>query len=102
ACPALAYEAIRLPEGARMPASKTNLGIVAGVDGSPSSKVAVYWAARDAALRKVPLTLVHVVNPILPDWANVPRSTDFEQWQIDAGKRFIDEAIKVVEENTRD
>jgi len=85
-----------------MPTSKTNLGIVAGVDGSPSSKVAVYWAARDAALRKVALTLVHVVNPILPDWANAPRSTDFEQSQMDEGERFIDEAIKVVEENTRD
>ena len=33
-------------------------GIVVGVDGSPASKVAVQWAARDAELRKVPLTLV--------------------------------------------
>ncbi|MGZ8802006.1 MAG: universal stress protein, partial [Mycobacterium sp.] len=32
------------------------LGIVVGVDGSAASRVAVDWAARDAALRRVPLT----------------------------------------------
>lgn len=37
-------------------------GIVVGVDGSPASKVAVQWAARDAELRNVPLTLVHVLT----------------------------------------
>lgn len=35
-------------------------GIVVAVDGSPSSDAAVDWAARDAALRHVPLTIVHV------------------------------------------
>src|SRR5690349_9260022 len=34
-------------------------GIVVGVDGSEGSKVALRWAARDAQLRGVPLTLVH-------------------------------------------
>jgi Universal stress protein family len=33
--------------------------VAAGVDGSPPSKVAVDWAARDAQLRNLPLTLVH-------------------------------------------
>ena len=36
--------------------------IVVGVDGSPQSKVAVDWAARDAALRRAPLKLVHVLS----------------------------------------
>ncbi|WP_283609738.1 universal stress protein, partial [Mycolicibacterium poriferae] len=35
-------------------------GIVVAVDGSTSSDAAVDWAARDAALRHVPLTIVHV------------------------------------------
>jgi nucleotide-binding universal stress UspA family protein len=41
----------------------TRRGIVVGVDGSPCSTAAVCWAARDAAMRNVPLPLVHVVNP---------------------------------------
>lgn len=40
---------------------KTTLGVVVGVDGSPSSVTAAQWAAREASMRKVPLTLVHVV-----------------------------------------
>jgi nucleotide-binding universal stress UspA family protein len=40
-----------------MSAPTMHRGILVGVDGSPASKVAVDWAARDAALRKVPLTL---------------------------------------------
>ncbi|MDT5083878.1 MAG: hypothetical protein QOJ61_921, partial [Mycobacterium sp.] len=39
-------------------------GILVGVDGSPASKYAVDWAARDAAMRNVRLTLVHAVRPI--------------------------------------
>jgi nucleotide-binding universal stress UspA family protein len=35
-------------------------GVIVGVDGSAASRVATDWAARDAALRHVPLTVVHV------------------------------------------
>lgn len=37
-------------------------GIVVAVDGSPASDAATDWAAHDAALRQVPLTIVHVQN----------------------------------------
>ncbi|KQH80486.1 hypothetical protein AO501_15950 [Mycobacterium gordonae] len=40
----------------------THLGIVVGVDGSRGSTIAVEWAAHDAALREVPLTLVHAAR----------------------------------------
>ncbi|MEV1053477.1 universal stress protein [Streptomyces sp. NPDC049887] len=33
--------------------------ITAGVDGSPESRAAVHWAAREAALRGLPLRMVH-------------------------------------------
>jgi nucleotide-binding universal stress UspA family protein len=36
-------------------------GVAVGVDSSPASRVAVDWAARDAVLRDVPLTVVHVM-----------------------------------------
>lgn len=45
-----------------------HLGIVVGVDDSPAAKVAVYWAARDAELRNIPLTLVHALSPNMTTW----------------------------------
>ncbi|BBZ45273.1 universal stress protein [Mycobacterium parmense] len=42
--------------------------ILVGVDGSAAALGAVRWAARDAALRKAPLALVHVVDAPLPAW----------------------------------
>ena len=40
----------------------THPGVVVGVDGSPFATTAVRWAAHEAAMRNVPLTLVHVVS----------------------------------------
>lgn len=44
--------------------------ITVGVDGSPESRAAAHWAAREAVLRQVPLRLVHAVDwpldPVLP------------------------------------
>jgi nucleotide-binding universal stress UspA family protein len=66
--------------------------IVVGVDGSAAALGAVRWAARDAALRKVPLTLVHVVDAALPGWFAVRGS---------AGARdVIESAINVAEHST--
>ena len=47
--------------GQQMSTSRTHHGIVVGVDGSPPSKVAVDWAAREALLRNLPLTIIHVI-----------------------------------------
>ena len=38
----------------------THRGILVGVDGSPPSKVAVDWAAREASMRNLPLTIIYV------------------------------------------
>jgi nucleotide-binding universal stress UspA family protein len=40
-----------------------SIGESSSASTAPTSKVAADWAARDAALRKVPLTLVHVLSP---------------------------------------
>jgi nucleotide-binding universal stress UspA family protein len=81
-----------------MPLGNAHLGIVVGVDDSPAAKVAVDWAARDAALRNVSLTLVHAVSPNLTTWWDTPLSPGLAQWQKNHGRRLLDDAVKVAEE----
>jgi nucleotide-binding universal stress UspA family protein len=74
-------------------------GIVVGVDGSPASTAAVQWAARDAALHKGSLTIVHAVAPIPAAsglWAEVPVPAGYAQWRESEAKRVIDDALHVV------
>src|SRR5271156_6315699 len=78
--------------------SRARLGIVVGVDESPATKVAVQWAARDAELRKIPLTLVHAISPEVATWPNVRLPAGLARWQRDRGRRLVDDAFKVVEE----
>ena len=77
----------------------THLGVVVGVDGSPASMYAVQWAARDAELRNVPLTLVHVVpatagtrleSSLVPAWMDALR---------ERGQQVLDEALKLAGES---
>lgn len=74
-------------------------GIVVGVDGSPASKVAVQWAARDAELRKVPLTLVHVVRATAGTWLETPLLPEWMRGQRERGRQVIDDALKIVDES---
>jgi len=76
----------------------TPLGIIVGVDDSPAAKVAVQWAARDAELRNVALTLVHAVSPEIANWPTVRLPPGLARWQQDHGRRLLDDAFKVVEE----
>jgi nucleotide-binding universal stress UspA family protein len=45
-------------------------GIVVGIDGSGHSERALEWAAREAALRQVPLTVITVHQPVLGYWGS--------------------------------
>ncbi len=81
-----------------MSASEKRYGIVVGVDGSPASNFAVCWAARDAALRGIPLTLFHMVNPAAPVWPPMPLTADTALWQEDYGRRSLEEAVKIAED----
>ncbi|HZC53307.1 MAG TPA: universal stress protein [Mycobacterium sp.] len=76
--------------------------ILVGVDGSQAALGAVRWAARDAVLRNVPLTLVHVVDAPLPEWFEVAALAGFTQWQEQRARDFIESAITVAEESTRE
>ena len=85
-----------------MSVSKTNLGIVVGVDGSPASNVAVYWAGQEAAMRNVPLTVVYIVNPVFPMWPQAPVPVEFELWQKEQAHLITASAVQIVEENGED
>ena len=73
--------------------------ILVGVDGSAAALGAVRWAARDAALRNVPLTLVHVVDAPLPEWIEVAAPAGFRQWQEQRARDFIESAIEIAQES---
>jgi nucleotide-binding universal stress UspA family protein len=91
-----------------MPNSEKDLGIVVGVDGSSSSKSAIRWAAYEARIRNVPLTLVHVV--VTPSWgptpwllSDVPLPGPAEEDPAleEAGQKIIAEAIKIAEDSAQ-
>lgn len=46
--------------------------ITVGLDGSPESRAAAEWAAREAALRQVPVRLLHVWLPVPEPMAQAP------------------------------
>jgi nucleotide-binding universal stress UspA family protein len=100
-CPHRAWLLVDRPKELQMSSPAKNLGIVVGVDGSAYSKVAVYWATRDAALRKVPLTLVSVVDPI-PSWQQAPVPVLLDQWRKGRAIRFVEDARRTAEENRID
>ncbi len=81
----------------------THRGILVGVDGSAASKAAVAWATRDAAMRNISLTLVHVVVPVVPSSSVSPEvsmPSDFFRWQEDQAVRVLDEARNTVAESS--
>lgn len=73
----------------------TRSGIVVGVDGSPASEAAASWAAREAVLRHIPLTLVHTINLFAGSWPELPHVEEVAMWQEDAGRRILDDALKI-------
>jgi nucleotide-binding universal stress UspA family protein len=75
-----------------------NLGIVVGIDGSPGSTSAVQWAARTAALRNAPLTLVHVVPPAAANWLKSPLVPGLRRGQRERAHRLLEEAANVAKD----
>lgn len=74
-------------------------GILVGVDGSASALAAVRWAAHDAALRDMPLTLVHIVDVPVQGWLRVPVPAGFRQWREKRARECIESAVEVAEES---
>lgn len=77
--------------------------IVVGVDGSPAAKVAVDWAARDAAMRAAPLKLVTVLEPpVVMAFPDVPMPPGYIEWQEGEGRKLLDSAVETAHEAVRD
>ncbi|AFM15836.1 universal stress protein UspA-like protein [Mycolicibacterium chubuense NBB4] len=58
--------------GSRTPNTPTRYGILVGVDGSQQSYTAARWAAEEARLFGLPVTLMDVVTPTAATWSRVP------------------------------
>jgi nucleotide-binding universal stress UspA family protein len=85
-----------------MSAPTNHSGILVGVDGSPAANYAVDWAARDAAMRNVPLTLVHTVRPIGPTLPPLPAPPAFARWQVEQAQTILDETVEIARRSTPD
>lgn len=80
-----------------MSTAASSLPIVVGVDGSSAARVAVDWAARDAAMRGAALKLVNVlIPPAVMAFPEVPMPSGYLQWQEEAGRKLLDEAAETV------
>ncbi len=86
-----------------MSTAASSLPIIVGVDGSSASRVAVDWAARDAARRGVAVKLVHVlVPPAVMAFPDVPMPPGFAEWQDEEGRKLLDAAVTTVQEAATD
>ena len=75
-----------------------HLGVVVAADGSPASDAAVCWAARDAAMRNIPLTVVHAVVTPMATWPPVPYPDSLLIGLEDEGRKIIAHAAKIAYE----
>jgi nucleotide-binding universal stress UspA family protein len=73
-------------------------GVVVAVDGSQASNTAAIWAAHEAAMRQIPLTVVHAVTTPTATWPPVPYPESLAVRLEDEGKKAIMYAIKLAEE----
>ncbi|WP_370333339.1 universal stress protein [Mycolicibacterium hippocampi] len=79
-----------------MSENATGHGILVGVDGSAQSDSAVRWAAREAVMRALPLTLMHVVTPVVVGWPMGPVQANIAEWQEENARAVIAASQKVL------
>jgi hypothetical protein len=86
-----------------MTSAKSDLGIVVGVDESSGANT-VRWAAHEAELRKIPLTLVRVglmpaSGPSARVWTTAPTLNELREQHADEAQQILSKAIKIVEDS---
>ncbi|HEX5294174.1 MAG TPA: universal stress protein [Streptosporangiaceae bacterium] len=71
-------------------------GIVVGVDGSTGSRQALEWAAREAAVRQAPLTVL-TVNPVMvSQWTRNPVISATDPARLQQDRRAAEESVEKV------
>jgi nucleotide-binding universal stress UspA family protein len=71
-------------------------GVLVGVDGSRESDAAVRWAATEAVLRDLPVTLMHVIAPIVVSWPVRYLESSYVTWQEENATHVIEQAQKTL------
>jgi len=77
-------------------------GIIVGIDGSPESDAAVNWAAHDAAIRGLPLTVVHVESPAAATWSQAPVLEESPEEQQAEGRSLLAHASAIARDAIAD
>ena len=67
-------------------------GVLVCIDGSAPSDAAVAWAAREAVMHRLPITLMHAVPPVVVGWPVGQLYAEMPDWQRDDAGRVIDGA----------
>ena len=75
--------------------------IVIGVDGSPAATAAARWAACEAAMRDIELTIVHVLRSApdalpLTGWPAIPLPAEVGEDQLAQGEKILDDTLEVI------
>ena len=83
---------------AKNPADPPARGIVVAVDGSATSLEATRWAAHEAALRHVPLTVVHVLPFVeVGPWVDLPIPPEYWEERDRRGAKMVANARHAAE-----
>ncbi|MCH9640076.1 MAG: universal stress protein [Actinomycetia bacterium] len=78
-------------------------GVVVGADGSPTADAAVGWAAREAVLHGVPLTLAHVLTEAHAlTWYEVAYAAELAEIAEQRGREILGRATNVAQRATAD
>jgi nucleotide-binding universal stress UspA family protein len=70
--------------------------IVVAVDGSEESDAALRWAAHEAQLRHLDITVAHVMAPVVVSWPIPPAQAEISQWQEQIARQVTAGARKLL------
>ena len=79
-----------------MPETPSEYGVLVGVDGSSESDAAVRFAGQEAVLRDLPITVMHVIAPIVVSWPVRYLESGYTEWQEENAKHVIEQAQKTL------